>query len=278
MTAIPPKLAALPLVDFEKTVLSGCLRVVEDEDNPVRLNFFAAGVREIFGHVLHRLAPDREVSACSWFKQEPTTKGPTRKQRAKYATQGGLSDGFIEEAGIDVSHLHDEAIHAVDRLSKFTHIRPGVVVTDQAQIEAFVGDALAALEGLFASFEQCRKQVVEAVFDHIDEEVVSALISDTILSLDELASHHSVEEVCAEEMRVTGITHEAVTFAIAGTVGVELQWGSNSDVRRGDGAVMERGFPFSVTMLSPVDDITRFQDVDCSVDTSGWWEGYYDEE
>jgi hypothetical protein len=189
-----------------------------------------------------------------------------------------VSDDFIEEAGIDVEHLHDEAIHAVDQLSKFTHIRPGVVVTDQAPIEAFISDALAALEGLFASFEQCRKQVVEAIFDHLDEEVVSALISETIQNLDDLASHHSIEEVCTEQMEVTGITHEAVNFAISGTVSVELQWGSNSDVRRGDGAIMEQGFPFSVTMWSPVDDITRLQDVDYSVDTSSWWEGYYDED
>lgn len=278
MTTVLPDLSKLPLDDFEKVVLGGCLRVIEDKENPVRLNFFAAGVREIFSHLLHRLAPDEKVTACPWYRPEPNTKGPTRRQRAKYATQGGLADAFIKKAGIDVEDLHDAAIQAVEQLNKYTHIRPGVIEQDEAKIRAFVDDALAALKGLFESFDQCRFLVSEAIFDHIDQEVVAALVAETIQNLDELASHHSIEEVCVEKIKVAEVDHEAVSFAVSGSVSVELQWGSGSDVRRGDGHVADHSFPFSVTMWSPVGDVTDFQDVAHSVDTSEWWDGYYDED
>src|SRR5262245_39765803 len=84
--------------EFSQTVLTGALRTVADEGNPIRLNLFAAAVRELFGHTLHTLAPNERVVKCSWFK--PEAEGPTRRQRAKYATQGGLADEYVEELGV----------------------------------------------------------------------------------------------------------------------------------------------------------------------------------
>ena len=92
--------------DFSKQVLIGALRVARDPENPIRLNLFSAAIRELFGHTLHVLAPSERVTGCSWYQPHPHTHGPTRRQRAKYATQGGLSDAFVAELGIDVEDLH----------------------------------------------------------------------------------------------------------------------------------------------------------------------------
>jgi hypothetical protein len=73
----------------------------------IRLNQFAAAMRELFGHTLHALAPDANVTKCEWFKRVPKTNGPTRRQRAKYATQGGLSDDYIDEIGVHVAQHGD---------------------------------------------------------------------------------------------------------------------------------------------------------------------------
>ncbi len=99
----------------------------------------------------------------------------------------------------------------------------------------------------------------------------NALITETILSVDELSSHHSVDEVYVDEMRIVSLTHDTTYFEVKGSLGVELQWGSNSDIRRGDGATLEQSFPFTVTMQSPVDNISRFNEVDYYVDTSEWF-------
>jgi Predicted pPIWI-associating nuclease len=89
--------------DFSAQVLTGALAVVTDPSNPIRLNLFAAAMRELFGHALHVLAPDANVTKCEWYKPEPRTNGPTRRQRAKYATQDGLPDDYIDQIGVNVT-------------------------------------------------------------------------------------------------------------------------------------------------------------------------------
>ena len=41
-------------------------------------------IREIVATLLRTLAPDAEVVAKSWYRQEPNTVGPTHRQRARY--------------------------------------------------------------------------------------------------------------------------------------------------------------------------------------------------
>ena len=101
------KLRSKLIDDFSAQVLTGALAVVAVPNNPIRLNQFAAAMRELFGHTLHALAPDANVTKCEWFKRVPTTNGPTRRQRAKYATQGGLSDDYIDEIGMHVAQHGD---------------------------------------------------------------------------------------------------------------------------------------------------------------------------
>jgi hypothetical protein len=228
-------------------------------------------MRELFGHTLHALAPDANVTKCEWFKRVPKTNGPTRRQRAKYATQGGLSDDYIDEIGVNVKHLHDAAIKAVDKMSKYTHVRPGTIVDNPYEIAVFVDGAMHALLGLFASFAECRSRVLDALSGEIDDEAVNALITETIQSVDELATHHSVEEVYVERTRVVSLTHDTIYIKATGTLAVELQWGSNSDLSRGDGATLDDSFPFEVTMQSPIDDVSSFYEVEYSVDTSTWF-------
>lgn len=267
------ELRASLLDDFSHQVLTGALRVATDKGNPIRLNLFAAAIRELFGHILHILAPDSEVTNCSWYVQEPNTRGPTRRQRAKYATQGGLSDEFIAEAGVDIEHLHGDAIAAITQLNRYTHVRPGVTVTQSTDIECFVQEALSALQGLFTSFEMCREEVLQAIYSHIDQEIMGTFISDTLQEIDELATHHTVEDVYIEELTITELNDRTVGFNVEGSVEVELQWGSNSDSRRGDGASLRQHFPFVVKMSSPVDNIIAFTDIQYTIDTRQWYGG-----
>lgn len=257
--------------EFCQSVLTGAIRVVGDDANPIRLNLFAAAVRELFGHLLHMRAPDAGVTACPWFKQEENTDGPTRRQRAKFATPGGLSDKAVEELGVDVADLHDRAIKAIDELNKYTHLRPGTIVSDQSEIETFVDDAMDALLGLLDSFEACRRTVLDALSEKIDHEAVTALITETIQEVDELATHHTVDEVHVESTEIVSMTHDELCIEAKGTLSVGLQWGSNSDLRRGDGATLNEDFPFVVTMKSFVEDMSDFHDVSYVVDTSEWF-------
>ena len=61
---------------FSHLVVDAAMRVLRDVDNPIRLNLFAAAVRELVTHVFHDLAPDAEVKACSWYVQDKNTQWP----------------------------------------------------------------------------------------------------------------------------------------------------------------------------------------------------------
>ena len=262
---------------FSIQVLTGLMSVLADVQNPIRLNQFAAAMRELFTYTLHRLAPDENIKKCPWFKQAKDTQGPTRRQRAKYATQGGLSDKHVWKMGVDVTHLHNVAIKAIENMNKYTHVRPGSIVADPVEIATFAGGALAAFLGLLQSFEECRRSILDALSAEIDNEAINALISETILEIDELATHHSVDDVYVDKTRVTDLTDDTIYISAEGTVGGELQWGSNSDLRRGDGAIADYSFPFQVTMEATIDDMDDFQNVEYSVNASEWREGWHDE-
>lgn len=267
---------------FEKELFQAALANLEDASNPLRFNNFAYAMRELVRHILARLAPDEEVLKCSWYKNETDKKdGISRRQRVYYAVQGGLSDQYVQnELDIDVLAVHSSLRDAVDNLSKHTHIEEKTFNITDGQVQTYVAEVLAAVVGLFVTIEDNLKALVTALWDRLDESTIDAALRETILAIDELATHHTIEEVYTDKVHIVGIDSYFVRFEAHGTVSCELQWGSNSDLRRGDGAVLPQSFPFRCELWSPVDDPQSIQTDENAfgADTSSWREGYYDEE
>lgn len=268
--------------DFEKALFSAALGNLEDRDNPLRFNNFAYAMRELVRHVMARLAPDDEVRACDWYKEETgRPNGISRRQRVYYAVQGGLADEYVtDELDLDVGEIHRQLRDSIDNLSKHTHIEEATFNLGDEEVEGFVNETLAAVIDLFQTISACRTTLVEAFMEHLDASVVHAAISETILSIDELATHHSIDAVYTDQVHIRQIDAHFIYFVAEGTVECELRWGSNSDLRRGDGATLNEAFPFSCELTSSVGDPGDIvaEENAFAVDTSSWWEGYYDEE
>ena len=58
----------------------------------------------------------------------------------------------------------------------------------------------------------------------MNQQTFSWLLSETILTLDEIAHHHSIEEIWVNNIEVTSITHEVVNFVVSGTIEVGVHW------------------------------------------------------
>src|ERR1700722_5327029 len=101
---------------FEAELFEAALKNLNDHANPLRFNNFAYSVRETVRHVLKRLAPDYEVLRCHWYKNETGKQdGITRKQRAYFAVQGGLSDEYVKTSlGLDSEADHKALTKAID--------------------------------------------------------------------------------------------------------------------------------------------------------------------
>ena len=254
------------------------MRNLSDYGNPIRFNNFAYAIRELVGIVLKRLVDDDQIRICEWYKNETQHQcGVSQRQRSHYAVQGGLSDDYLKnELGLDTDFIHKYLRDAHKQLNKFTHIRPNTYNISDSDCDQFVADTLQALEGLFEAIEKNRALLLEKIWEHLDDATINSAISNTIVSVDELATHHSIDEVYVDTGRVTAIDATTVTFEVTGVLTVELQWGSNSDLRKGDGATMAKQFPFRCVLESPTNDpdnIAGSEDA-FGVDTSSWWANY----
>jgi hypothetical protein len=271
---VPTSLEAILAPGFEANLYKAATANLQDHSNPLRLSNYAYAARELSRHLLHRLAPDDEVRACVWYKSDPARPGQvTRAQRAQYAIQGGLSEDYVRETlNVDIDDIKRRLTKAIDNLSKFTHIEESVFALPTHTVDAHVASTEAALTDLCDTIHTCRRELLDALSEKIDDAIVDATLRETILEIDELASHHSIEEVYTDDVTVARISADRIELVAEGTIGVELQWGSGSDRARGDGAEISDNFPFSCNLSCPVDDPNNVEADEDSlrVDTSSW--------
>ena len=261
--------------EFSELLLAGAIRVASDETNPIRGNLFASAIRELLNHTMHTWAPDEEVLACGWFEPEAENGKPTRAQRQRYIVQGGLPDSYISgQVGLDITSLRKKLKEAVGALNKATHVRPGTVVHERDEVAALGCGSLSALQALFEAIDEVRLTLMEAVVDDAIDVAEEELLRDTIQSLDEIASHHFIEEVYVNEVKTVAIDAHYVWYEAVGTISATLQYGSGSDVRRGDGAVIPHKAGFVCRITAPVSspnalDLDR---IEATVDDGGWYD------
>ncbi|NKX66973.1 hypothetical protein HEP89_22895 [Labrenzia sp. 5N] len=253
---------------FSRNLLAGCLMVAKDQKNPVRLHLAAAGLRELFGHILNADSPDDEVRACAWFKQEPNTNTVTRRQKAIYSTQGGLSDAFVERLGLDVEDFHRVAIRSIEALNKATHVRPDTLVNDEVAINSFVDEALEALEGLLQSFSEGRSAVKEALVDDVYRAMSNALIEQTFDEINILAGKgYEIDPwIDDAEIEVEALRSQVILVRFSGVANVTLHYGPKHDA-----AEIHHDFPFWLRFEAPVEKPTELTLVAHHFDDTSWY-------
>jgi Predicted pPIWI-associating nuclease len=268
--------------DFQRRLLTATMQSVQETSNPLRLNNFSASFRELFRHVLIDLAPEHEVRATSWFQADQINHGKTtRAQKISYVIHAGLDPVYVEnELGVDISTERKALLDTIDRLSKFTHVNEESFASSPEDVMETTVAVCEALKSFLNCADEARKLLCRKIEERVHEDVVGVAISETILSIDEIATHHCIDEVDVHEIEITSMNHAEIEFTAFGSVDVELQWGSNSDVRNGAGAVGRDSYPLTCKFISNAnapEELVMVEDSLC-VDTSSWWDGYYDEE
>lgn len=242
--------------EFENQLFDACMQNLADTENPLRLNNFAYAMRELTRHILKRLAPDDYVLKCPWYKNETQKEnGITRKQRAYYAVQGGLADSYINDTlGIDVKAIHKNLNDAINNLSKYTHIEPKSFNLPNEKVDTFVTETTEAVFNFFVLIDDCREMIISNLWKQIQDSTIEEILRETIQEIDELCSHYFIDEVYTDSIRIHEINYKNVIFHASGIIGSEMQWGSNSDLRRDIGHVGRETFPFTCSLFSPVEE------------------------
>lgn len=266
--------------EFERDLYNAAMQNLEDKQNKLRFNNFAYAMRELARHILKRLAPDDEVLKCVWYKNEIPDKdnGITRVQRAVYATQGGLSNHYVQKRlRLNPKTEHRALQAAIDKLSKYTHIAPHTFDLSAEEVDRLVTETLDALEGLAVAIVECRGLITGRLYAAIHDGTIEQVVCDSLPALDCLATHYSLEQVQVYHTGIRTITHDTIHLFARGHISVTLQWGSNSDLRNGDGAEIDQDFDFICELTCPVDNPSpgalEFEEDSVQVDTSSWRSG-----
>lgn len=265
--------------DFHQNLYAAALQNLEDLDNKLRFNNFAYALRELTTSILMRRAPKEEVVKCSWYENEiqrPDIKdGVTKIQHARYVVQGGLSDEYVAmELKLDLSPERKAIRDSLAELSNYTHVSEATFNLPSEEVETLVGKSLDALRGLGAAMVNCRSLIAHSLYEAIEAQAIDEVVSDSLEALDNVAHHYSLEHVSVNISGVERITHDTIHLFAAGFIGVQLQWGSNSDVRRGDGHLQDDSFEFRCNLTCSVEDPTSdsltMEEDSIMVDTKAW--------
>jgi hypothetical protein len=234
--------------DFKKSVFDGALKSFEQSDNPLRLNNLATGLRELIRLILRDLAPDAGIKACSWYKPEVDKHGNeiiTRSQRIHYAVHAGLPIAFVQDTlHVDIKKTTKDFDTLNGKFSKFAHIEEATFGIEDSAAEGFAEEALEVFSSLYETIDDCRKSTYRAMEEFATDAVEDELFSSVISELDQLATHYTVSQVNMEDLDLT-MDSETIRLAVAGTVDCNFQYGSSSDVERGDGAESSGAYPFT---------------------------------
>lgn len=90
-----------------------------------------------------------------------------------------------------------------------------------------------------------------------------------------IITHHNIEEIIIDNYKVSCISSDKILIEVLGDLEVRLQWGSDGDLRRGDGHELYDDFPFnstlSITIANGLEKV-EIKVEEYKVDTDKWYE------
>ena len=208
-------------------------------------------------------------------QQAQDTKTVTRRQKAHYIVHAGLPEDFVKDAlKLEMTDFTKPLLDVFESLNQSTHVRSETIMRKGSAVRRMIHDVLASLMDLFGAAASGREEIKKTTASVMHTAVFENLISETIQELDELSTHTTVDGHHIETVEVQSLTATQIEYVITGQVEVELQYGSNSDVRNDIGYRMDDSCPYSAVVISnPAKPLELHpEDVTLQVDNSSYFE------
>lgn len=258
---------------FQKQLFAAVMTSLKQLDNPLRANNFATGLRELSRILLADLAPDAQVMACAWFKPESQNGRPTHSQRVRYAVQAGLMDDFVRRTlKVDVDKTIKKFTELINKLSSLTHITQGTFGMNKTATKTFANESLDVFISLFETIDDCRDRILDRLITEANQAITEELISDSVDALEEIATHYTVHGSDLEGLQIAQMNSQTLVFDAEGYVDCELQYGSDGDVARGDGARLDDSYPLRCKLVADITTPLKFEVQNLRVDNSSFYE------
>ena len=271
---------ALLKTSFEKEL---CIAAFDNLKavNKLRFNNFAYSIRELSRHILYRLAPDKDIKLCTWYKPSKNKYGDfviSRADRINYAIHGGFDNNVLAAMGLksSIEQARKTMLDSIDDLNKYTHVNENTFDVPESEVETLADKVIGSFNGFVDVMTNIRRKVISHLENEINHEILIATLYETYSEIDILSTHSSIENYYIDSILVDDITSQDVYFTINGTVDVRLQYGSDGDQRRDDGYVTNRSFPFKADVSAEIKtSLKKFHlngDIHSEVDTDEYYE------
>jgi hypothetical protein len=269
------KVKARLTTDFHRDVFAAVIKSFEQYDNPLRVNNFATGLRELTRLVLEYYAPEKSIKASPWYVEEKNENGKvviTRAQRIKYAVQAGLPDDFVASLLVDVPGTVRVFQDLTKRMNKLTHLTEQTFGIDAYAADRFAGIALETFNLLLETIDDCRTELRNSVEESAKDVLTDDMLDGTITALEEIATHYEIDEVNIDRLKLEYLGPDQIVFKAAGTVDCTLQYGSDSDVRNDSGMRVDDHYPLTCEFVADVSTPMDLKVRKLHVDNSSFYE------
>lgn len=263
--------------NFQRELLETSILNLQSQ-NKLRFNNFAYSLRELSRHFLKALAPDHLIEKSIWFKNETKEKNKySRGERIKYAIQGGLEDRFLEREILTIQELNSikkKVTDSIELLNKYTHINSDTFNISDTQVEKLSKIVMSAFIEFTETITNTRKTIIKDIEEKLSNQIFEKAMWNISNDVDILATHHWMKEVHINEFHIIELKSREIEIIAEGSTDFLLQWGSDGDIKRGDGHQMNISFPFTANFSLPLSkklSNSKPKILDYNIDTSSWY-------
>jgi Predicted pPIWI-associating nuclease len=137
--------------------------------------------------------------------------------------QGEMVEKTVGALHGNVHDIHNRVIKAIQALNKYTHVRPGSVITDQIQIDKFATDTFNAFQELFYVRKFCHSLIISAMHRR-HSKALHSFVSRSFAAHDEIKSQTDLESPDLEEFAVDGMGPSFIFFRVEGALNDTLRF------------------------------------------------------
>lgn len=248
----------------------------------VSFNYFAMVMREILTRTINSLADNSKIRKAAWFPSYGThgddpKKISTKQKLAYIALKGHSMDVLFRMFSLE--HSIDDLCEMLQQMSNYVHLEKKL---DSDQTEKELERVIQICVSFFEILDKIQNEI-ENLIEITQEGISDEVVNSTIQEIDEIATHYYAPDVDIHDIMITDLLDDSkdglrVRVECRGSISAELQYGSDADQGRGDGATFPVSFPLDCTVelsYEMEDGELTVMDVEVTsieVDNSSWFD------
>jgi len=236
-------------------MINGIEADLVNQTNPLGISNAAKNLRETLTNFVHKVAPDSQVEVWPDCEVDPEKQRPTRAARLGCHAFLGLAKAHWPKAWVtQVEKRIESLLDCFGDLNKFIHINEATadeLKTARVGLDKFVIEFILSLD----TANEAHEVLLDSLRGPVETELLHLAEGPLHSWFEEGVSHAYTDDVYCEALRIDEIAEERIAFSGRCRVIGMFQQGSNSDVRKGDGAEWKGSKSFNFSGTTPAGDL-----------------------